>query len=184
MHEKLFLVTILLAIAELGVSLFWVRKPWTLAPPIFRSTRRVIPGAARLPPATEIQTAFPAGMLPQLVFRQFDDNTVAFRESYLPRFFAFNYTPLMRGIIRFNRMNGSIEVTGYGYWWTITFVVLFTSTFLDAGAPEIPRDSGFNAVLLAFFGVLLASLYLVQALRFWGVAKEAAEIMDADVRHG
>lgn len=183
MLEWLFPLTFLAAVAELVMSIFWVRGYWTFGIPVFTATRKVAFGAHGLPAIADVAPAFSGGIFPPLAFRAFDEHAIAFRESFQPRFMALNYTPLMRGIVRFNRMNSSVEATGYCYWWTIMFVALFTTLTLEADSPALPDAFVTEAIMLGFLAFILALLYLVQAIRFRSVVKEIAALMDGDVAH-
>lgn len=67
---------------------------------------------------------------PPFAFHIFDTDTVAFREQYKMRFSSWggkqrSYTPMMHGIIRFDRISRKVTVTGIANWLSLLFIPAF-----------------------------------------------------------
>lgn len=180
---NLALVPIALVLAELAAQLWWSQRYWSLGIPLFRASRKIGFGAGKLPAVADLELNFAGTLVPSLVFRQFDEHVLAFRESLRPRYLAFNYLPLMRGVIRFHAMDSSIEVRGYANWWfavgTAALVAVIENDSSSMARADDLDDASLGA--LAFVAILFCALYAIQAVRFRNVAIEVAEMMDAEL---
>jgi hypothetical protein len=103
-----------------------------------------------------------------LLFRQVSINAYVFRERF-PAFRLFMYTPIMRCLVVLDHERAHVVVKGFPYYSAIMFFITFGfSAFIDDPIVPIP----FIIAIPAVFAVL----YIIQAVRFIGVAREAAQI--------
>jgi hypothetical protein len=79
------------------------------------------------------------------------------------------YTPVMRGLVVLDHERGHIVVKGFPYYSAIMFFITFAfSALIDDPIVPIP--------FIIAVPVVFAFLYIIQAVRFIGVAREAAQI--------
>lgn len=105
-----------------------------------------------------------------LEFKEIDTGTYAFREKFFDfRMYAFRYSPVMHGLLIFDRNNKQVIVKGFANWTALIFELLF----LMAVIAEAP----FPAILLFVFLPFLFFLFIysLQHSRFSDVARFAAE---------
>jgi len=156
-------------LAEAGLIATWNRWYFTRGVMVLRWG---VP-ADHTPPTRSIDGALnnrarSPGITTWLVFTPFNDSTYGFRERILP-VRPLMYTPVMRGLLILDPANGQVVVKGFLYWSLIPLTLaLATSSLLpNPVAPPI-----FVVGLL----MVVAIIYLFQALRFVGVARDAAYV--------
>jgi hypothetical protein len=75
------------------------------------------------------------------------------------------YTPVMHGLLSFDRCQGIVSVTGYANWFPLAFVFFFFEGIAQHD------DLFFAFALFAILGVI----YAIQASRFSNIAKVVVE---------
>jgi hypothetical protein len=142
---------------------------FTVGIPIFRR-ESVSPRTANAPPSTKrLEVSFGRGAYAGMIFRRLNDSQYAFRELMWDGFFRFHYTPMMHGLMTFDRDNGKVRVVGMANWFPIAFIALFVFSLRDF---EPSEAAGFGAFLCG----LVAFIYAIQARRFSQIAATAAAL--------
>lgn len=124
--------------------------------------------------AEELSQDFSQGISTPIVFHELDQDTIGFREKMFS-FRLFNYTPIMHGLIRIDRIHREMSVTGYANWSPIVFAIVFLSTFLRMSLEK--EGLGF---FILFFFAMLGVLYAIQFSRF---IKIFAQVKERSLQH-
>jgi len=133
--------------------------------PIFRRTVKCRLGQNPIPGSDEIESSMPDSRFQELRFKALDSSNLGFRERFFGGFFEMAYTPVMHGLLSFDRRRGVVSVTGYANWFPLAFVLFFVEGIaLDGGV--------FFAFALA---AILGVIYAIQASRFSNVAEVVVE---------
>jgi hypothetical protein len=180
-YLSLFLIIIA---AEVFLNATWNKFYFRLGIPILRR-RTDVKNAELVLDATVMRTTFIEGEQEALPIRFHDlkSNAVIFREGLNlpnPKSKRVVYSPLMRGILKFDPSQGQIVLVGLLNWsYLISFPLIVFSLFDDVlvtGA-EIPPT---RFVVLAFMLVMVGTIYRTQRNRFIAVADAAASIWDGE----
>ena len=111
---------------------------------------------------------FKSSLAAPLLFKQVSNNTYVFREKF-SAFRPLIYTPVMRGIVVLDLERAHVVVKGFPYYSAIMFFITFAfSALIDDPIVPIP--------FIIAIPVLFAVLYIIQTVRFIGVAREAAQL--------
>lgn len=147
---------VVVALVELWLSSTWNAFYFTVGLPIFR--RRIDrPSGLGDVDLEELQRRCATAAGAPILFRRFDADRIAFREQAGGG--VIHYMPIMRGLIRHQREEASIVVTGLVKWYVVAAVVV--------GVVWAGRDIVYALPYVALaFGVL----YLIQGVRFWRLA--------------
>jgi len=132
--------------------------------PIFRRQANSGSTINALPSADQLESATGSGIYTRIAFRQLDGSRFAFRERILSGFFKLTYTPIMHGLLEFDRDSGQVRVTGFANWFPVALVTVF--------AFNLPQSE--IGIFAAFLLGLLVLIYALQARRFSQVATAAA----------
>jgi len=124
----LFLIVVLIVIAELIVSGTWQRFYFTTGIPLFKKS-------IRLPDPPELSEnllneRFPGGFWVPLRFKQMSPHEIAFRETLIC-FHFMNYTPVMHGLVRYDQKMNELHVIGFANWFIVALIIFFASSFPD-----------------------------------------------------
>jgi len=141
------------AAIEIVLSLRWNAAYYTTGVPVLVSgieSTRPLDQIALDDLAASSRTATGA----PLAFRRLAPNVIAFRES------AYQYLPLMRGVIRRKEGQAQISVEGLANWYALLFVVVLIAVLRRT-----------ITVVLPYLGFGYALLYFIQAVRYLRVAK-------------
>jgi len=153
---------------EMLLSGFWNRLYFTIGLPLLILRVSVGLHHINIPSQTQLEEQFRSGWGSSLVFRELDVNKFAFREKIF-QFRLFAYTPIMHGLLFFDRDNGKVVVKGLANWFMVLFFLIWIIAAIFADNPFIIFASLLLIVL--FFGIL----YLVQFYRYSKVAVFAAQ---------
>jgi hypothetical protein len=162
-YDRVFAIVFGIALAEMLLSGTWARWYFRLGIPIFRREYESRAYAGELPTAEALAEPLANSVFPAIVFRSFGDGLYGFRERAWPPSFRLSYTPIMRGIVRFDGTSSRVVVLGMANWFPLAFAYLWLSF--------VGSDSGFAL----FFVALLGAIYAIQAARFRNVGMAAAE---------
>jgi hypothetical protein len=88
------------------------------------------------------------------LFHRFDANTIGSREKVFSG--GILYFPLMRCLIRRDRGEPAVKVTGFINWTFVAFLVAWVAAF--------GRQAHYG---LGYIALALAILYLIQGVRYW-----------------
>jgi hypothetical protein len=147
------------------LSLRWNRAYFVKGVPIFRTQLSAHLLEPALPSPDRMAERLEKSAFPPLVFHQLDETKLAFRERAAGAWLRIGYSPVMHGLLVFDRFAQRIEVTGLVNWWVPAFAIVFIAGVLAARA----------ALMLAFLALVLGVIYLIQSGRFRQVAKVALE---------
>jgi hypothetical protein len=160
-------IFLLVMVVEYLLLISWNSAYFRLGIPMFKS-EVAIPRNAPTPISADLLENWQHESLFQpLTFCSLDDGDFAFREVLWNGFFHKAYTPIMHGLLRFDRETNQITVFGYANWATLVFAVLWLSVVngLDLFWVQL--------ILPVAFG----SIYVLQYRRFRQVAIDAASLM-------
>lgn len=143
----------------------FARRYFLVGLPIFRRTVKYRLGKNPIPGADEIELSMPHSRFQELRFKALDSSNLGFREQFFGGFFQMAYTPVMHGLLSFDRRRGVVSVTGYANWFPLALVFFFIDDIAQDGAL-------FFALALA---VILGVIYAIQASRFSNVAEVVVE---------
>ena len=111
---------------------------------------------------------FKSSLAAPLLFKQVSNNAYAFREKF-PAFRPLIYTPVMRGLVVLDLEKAYVVVKGFPYYSAIMFFITFVfSALIDDPIVPIP--------FIIAIPVVFVVLYIIQTVRFIGVAREAAQL--------
>jgi hypothetical protein len=133
--------------------------------PIFRHTVKYRLGANPIPDSDEIELSMPNSRFRDFRFKALDSSNLGFREQFFGGLFQMSYTPVMHGLLSFDRRRGIVSVTGYANWFTLAFIFFFIEGIAQDGAL-------FFAFALA---LIIGIIYVIQASRFSSVAEVVVE---------
>src|SRR5450755_85080 len=108
--ENGLLIVMAIVIAEMFLSGAFIPFYFTLGIPVFRCRVACSPTTNRPPSTDQLERATSSGALPAIAFRQLDEWHYAFRERWFNGLFKFSYTPIMHGLLEFDRDNGAVRV--------------------------------------------------------------------------
>ncbi len=148
------------AVIETILAWRWVQGYFRYGIPIFRirAQSHANPRYANLIP--DLSQAFRSRYLPDIEFCAFSDQEIGFRERLLT-FRLITYTPLMRGLINVDPLSRDVVMTGHLNWSIIVGIVVFARLFTLQGV-EVEGQR----ILFSLMGVILASIYIIQAVRY------------------
>lgn len=154
----LFAVPVLIAVVELVLSARWSRVYFTTGIPIFVRRIEKPGGLASVDlESLEARTRPAAGAA--LLFKRVDATTIAFREELFGGG-TLRYSPIMRGVIRYNAGEPHVRVIGLANWFALALVACLVTLLRRKIVELLP--------IIAFaYGVV----YLIQAVRYNRVAK-------------
>ncbi len=161
---NLFLAVLAVALIEMFLSGTFNRFYFTVGLTLFRHEVRTFSAAAPIPTAEELERRLNESVLPSLVFRLLGPAQYAFRERAWSGFFRVGYTPVMHGLLAFDRTNSRVRVLGLANWFVLAFTTFFVYVAYSLGTPWIP----------VFLVALLGAIYVIQARRFREVGVMAA----------
>lgn len=166
------------ALLETLAVLVWWERTWSFGIPVFSANRRLHNPSSRLDQdmlAALPEKALGAGQ--PLVFRQFADGSLAFRESFRPQMSGLTYTPIMRGRARIDPWTTTLKVTGTMHVFS-TFMLLLFLVIPVAGYIQI-KDAPAVLLLFPVFAVaIFAGIGWTQARRFRKVADHIQEFLN------
>ncbi len=113
-----------------------------------------------MPGSDEIELSMPKSRFQKFRFKTLDSSNIGFREQFFGNLFQIAYTPVMHGVLSFDRRRGIVSVTGYANWFPLVFVLFFVEGISQEGAI-------FFAFVLA---LIIGIIYAIQASRFSNVA--------------
>lgn len=154
-----FGVVVAVAIVEIVLSLRWNKFYFSSGVPVFRQELAAHSPKPELPSSQRMEDRLSKSAFPPLQFRQLDSDRLGFREEAAGTWLRFSHTPVMHGLLRFNRPGARVEVIGFLNWFVLVFVF---------------------AVVIAF----LALIYVIQAKRFRQVATYALQEWNAVPQQG
>ena len=170
-HGNLFLAVLGLALIEVFLWGTFNRFYFTIGIVILRHEVRAS-SAAVIPAAGELESRLGGSVLPSLVFRPLYSGQYAFRERVWSGFFRLGYTPVMHGLLVFDRTTSRVRVLGLANWFMLGFAGFIIYVAYSLGVPGIP--------IIVFLVVLLGAIYVIQARRFREVANVAAAYWSGD----
>jgi hypothetical protein len=156
---------------EMILTAAWSKMYFTAGPPIFLLRIPVETHYSNIPPSHKLETHFHSTRwAPALAFKEIETDTYGFREKFFDfRMYAFRYSPIMHGLLIFDRNNKQVVVKGFANWSVLFFELLFL-------AVVIIKASFPNILLFVFLPFLFfLFIYSVQYSHFSDVARFAAE---------
>lgn len=165
---SLILLMFAVALVETVLSLTWNRPYFLLGVPIFRREVLSTGGVGPLPTPDQLKQGLSRSVFPVIGFRVLDDSRYAFREVRGGGL-RFGYTPVMRGVLLFDRANHKVVVLGMLNWFTLVFTVAFIA---------VARPMNDTWLGNAFLVVILATIYWMQHRRFVQVSKAALALWE------
>ncbi len=156
--EISILVLVVVAITETVLNSRWMPFYFLKGITLFKKTVSLVETPILSP--DDLTTQFSQGITTPIVFFPIGEDLIAFREKLLG-FRLFHYTPVMHGLIRIDRQQHKISVTGYANWFAMLFAIIFPAAFI-ANSPA-KSETGF---IIPFLLILFGSLYAIQYVRF------------------
>jgi homoserine O-acetyltransferase len=154
-----FAIFTLFVIGECVLSMKWNRAYFTTGLPVFMRRNEQCRRLDDISLDDTAQKSKTVAAAP-LAFRRVASEVIAFRES------AVQYVPVMRGAIRHDPSEPCVKVVGYLNWSVIALAITLVAVFRKKVEIFVP----------AFF-LVLAVVYLIQAVRFYRVAKHLIVIL-------
>jgi hypothetical protein len=115
--------------------------------------------------AEELSMHYSQGISMPIVFHELYQDAIGFREKMFSfQFWLFRYTPIMHGLIRIDRSQREISVTGFANWSSTVFVIVF---FLSI----FPRMSPGNELIGFFIESCFAISCILYAIQFYRFTK-------------
>ncbi|MBN1254667.1 MAG: hypothetical protein JXA50_05275 [Deltaproteobacteria bacterium] len=128
-----FVFMLLLVVAEGYFSSQWSYRYFTTGIPIFRRVLRLAHVSERILDNGSLTNYFQkvssVFALPSLIFHELTPSQIAFRERIF-EITTWSSPPVMRGLMRFNKENGLLEIIGYLNWYVLVFYILYLSIVL------------------------------------------------------
>jgi hypothetical protein len=156
--EVSIVILVVVAIAETVLNSRWV--PFYFLKGIILFKKSVSFAEPPYLSPDDLSTQFSQGIVSPIVFYPLGEDLIAFREK-LFSFRLLHYTPVMHGLIRIDRQQHEISVTGYANLFAILFAIIFPAAFIATS--QAKSESGFIIPLLL---ILFGSLYTIQYVRF------------------
>ncbi len=134
-----------------------------------------------LPFLSEIKDEFPFSVslpftgssLPEIVFREVGNHTLAFRERFFSRRFPIG---LMHGLLEFHPKDKQVVVIGIVSWFSLWFVAGIIFGVINLGAELSSQSNSSNSLILFLTIALMAYLYQVGKVRLTQAGKVAADL--------
>ena len=165
-----FAIVLAVVLVEWILSGLFNKFYFTFGIPLFRRELTCTSGETSPPPPEELEEALPSTAYYPLAFHELDESRYGFRERFWGGgFFKFHYTPLMHGLLTFDRDTKRVRVTGFANWSAIALVIFLVVSLAKADVMHFG----------VFFAAVLALLYGIQAYRFGKVAQVAADAWSA-----
>jgi hypothetical protein len=164
----IFDVLILVIGLEIFLSLTWNSWYFRQGIPIYRKIYP-IPAAMELTAKVATDKWIPDGWKFDLIFHDVSENEIAFREEFKLIVIGFRYSAIMRGFIKRNAANSSVEVVGKLNWFVVIFALYFFSSFaipMWTDAESAITSALFGVLFLTVLSVILFVIYRIQATRF------------------
>jgi hypothetical protein len=149
----------------LAEALAWFMMPrWYFSHgiPLFRSSAKVLnwPNEPEIGPLLEEHQ--PKSIFAPFKFKQFDRTLVGVRESSgISGFWKWHYSPVMRGVIKFDQLNRTISIHGYANYSILLLVPAATVHTLSRPMAWIEA-----AGVVLFIILIIGGIYLTQAIRY------------------
>ena len=169
-----FVLLIAVAAVEIFLSLRWNKFYFSTGVRVFRKELSAHSPRPELPSSQKLEERLRGSAFPPLQFRQFDGDRLGFREKAAGVWLRISYTPVMHGLLRFDRPAARVEVLGFLNWFVFAFTILMGMASFSYHEP----------IFLAFLAGLLALIYTIQAKRFRQVATCALEEWNATPQPG
>lgn len=169
-----FALVVAVAVLEIALSLRWSKVYFSSGIRVFHRELPLQNPGVVLPTAIRLEDRLFKSPFPPLLFRQLDTDSLGFREKAGFVGFRFGYTPVMHGLLRFDRPSARVAVTGFLNWFIVAFAL----------AMALAAYSFHEFVFLYFLAGLVALIYAIQAKRFGQVAAGAREEWEAVARQG
>ena len=144
----------------------WVRGYYRMGLPIFRRRAFAMAGVNALPDISFLQERFRSKLLPPLRFRTLDPGEIAFREQVFHARIV-SYTPVMRGLIRFDPSTNEVVITGLLNWSIPVIATVLYVSFVQA-----QRAAGTDGGIVFLIILAIGLPYLLQVWRFNTVATQ------------
>lgn len=165
-------IVIAVALAESLLLGFWAPFYFRVGIPVFSRALLYRGGGHRAIDPDVLSKAFARSLVPSIVFRAIGSEEIAFRERFF-QLTLFHYTPVMRGLIKFDDHSGTVTVRGHANAFPLCFLamaVAFCLTSLPLGE--------FEVFFLATVVLVLGVCYAIQARRFNSVYNALKEKLD------
>ena len=164
-------VLLLTGLVEVILSGTWNKTYFTTGIQIFVIKIPVELRHSNIPSSQKLEARFYSSWSSSLVFNEIESHTYGFREK-LFEFRLVRYSPIMHGILVFDRETNEVVVKGYVNWFILAFSLIWLGGVLLSSIPSFPIIAlGF----ILFFVFLMGLLYWIQHNRFSKVAMFAAE---------
>ena len=160
----IFAAFLTVVVAEMIFSSTWNRLYFSWGVPVFRQ-ELLVPSPRPEPPSPQrlegrLRESARQPFRSPIEFHQLDGGRLAFRERRIGQ-----YSEVMRGLLRFDRQHGLVEVTGFLNWFVPVLVAAALVLLVSAHEP----------VFIVVLTGIIALLYAIQARRFREVAADAVQ---------
>lgn len=149
----------------LAEALAWFVMPrWYFSQgiPLFRASCKAPDWPRDMDTGSLLEEHQPKSIFAPFKFRQFDPDTIGFRESSgLSGFWKWHYTPVMRGVLKLDRLNRTVTIHGYAGYSMLLLVPAATAHTLSKPMGWIEA-----AAVVFFITLIIGGIYLTQAIRY------------------
>jgi hypothetical protein len=186
--EIIGIIVVILFVASLVADIVfastWNKTYFTSGLTIFVKRIPINHWHTNIPHKSLFEKKFHSNMVSSLTFKEIDIFSYGFREKIF-QFKLIRYTSVMHGLLIFDTDNGQVIVKGFANWSVIIFSLVWLGLPVASMVRILlekstsPGISAFVLLLLgaiAFFILLMASLYLIQYSRFSKVAFVASQL--------
>ncbi len=129
----------------------------------------VYPHHRNIPSVARLEAWFASAWISSLVFHEIAPNTYAFRTRFFELPLA-RIGALMHGTLFFDVDKSQVVMRGFANWDLLCFSVLWPGVFLLP-----PEFALYKLIALAFFALVIATVYMFDIPRYSKVARFAAE---------
>jgi len=158
-------------LVETVLSATWNKTYFTTGIPIFVMRIPVELRHSNIPSVRQLEDRFYSSWASSLVFKEIDLYAYGFREKYF-EFRLVGYSPVMHGVLVFDRNSNEVVVKGFANWSMLSFSLIWLSGVIAGAFSSFPLIAlGF----ILFFVLLMGLLYGIQYYRFSNVATFSAE---------
>jgi len=165
MIDRLLVLLIGILALEMLFQATFTRFYFQLGVPVFRRTIKCSLVGKLIPSSDQIEFSLPESKFQEFRFKSLDSSHFGFREQFFGGVFQMAYTPVMHGLLSFDRRRGIVSVTGYANWFTLAFIFFF--------AQGMAQDDAFLFALA--LAAIIGVIYAIQAKRFSDVAEVAVD---------
>lgn len=175
-----FSALILSGLADIILAVTWTKIYFTSGLVLFSRHVPIGQHHTDIPSTSLLNSRLYSFWMGGFIFRELDTNHYGFRR----KFFSFAPRPMMHGLLIFDTENHKVVVKGYLDWFMVSFSFVFlVLPFIIAPVVWFIEDITYSPDFLlavigavAFYGLIIGSLYLMDYSRLARITRVATEL--------